>query len=141
MERLTRNTKRIAIDVAGVTLVLLSLLLGWLPGPGGIPLMLGGLGLLSINHAWARRLRDSLIANGSKIAKIFFPNNRIIQAMYDIFAVALLVSIILMLRASQAYLTYLFSGIVGIAATCILLINRQRGERVTNHILSTRNKA
>jgi hypothetical protein len=138
MDLIKRNSKRIAIDVAGFTLVMLSLLLGWLPGPGGIPLMLAGLGLLSINHAWARRIRDTLIANGSKVAKLIFPDNRTIQFAYDIFAGILIVSIILMLQASQAYLTYILSGIVSFAAVGILLINRQRGERLYAKILKHR---
>jgi hypothetical protein len=48
--------KRIAVDVAGFGLILLGLLTGWLPGPGGIPLILAGLGVLSLNYEWARRL-------------------------------------------------------------------------------------
>lgn len=48
--------KRILIDIAGFGLMIIAPFLGWLPGPGGIPLFLAGLGLVSTNHAWAKRL-------------------------------------------------------------------------------------
>jgi hypothetical protein len=48
--------KRIAIDIGGFGLILLGLLTGWLPGPGGIPLVLAGLALLSLNYEWAERI-------------------------------------------------------------------------------------
>lgn len=51
--------QRIAIDVAGFGLMIISPFLGWLPGPGGIPLFLAGLGLVSLNHEWAENfLKD-----------------------------------------------------------------------------------
>lgn len=136
-----RNSKRIGIDIAGFGLVLLAPLLGWLPGPGGIPLLLAGLGLLSINHAWARRLRDKLIASGNKVATFLFPNNKIIQLLYDLFALFLLVTIVLMLNENQEYITVAISGIVGFAAFCILVINRQRGSRIKSRTYDKIRKA
>jgi len=50
MKQLNRHSKRIATDAAGYGLILLSLAVGWLPGPGGIPLLVAGLGLLSIKQ-------------------------------------------------------------------------------------------
>ena len=55
-----RVLKRYALDAAGYLLILLALAIGWLPGPGGIPLVLIGLYLLSLNNPWAQRLRDKL---------------------------------------------------------------------------------
>ncbi len=49
--------KRIGIDAAGYVLILLGIAFSPLPGPGGLPLVLAGLGLLSIHNEWARRLR------------------------------------------------------------------------------------
>ena len=48
--------QRIIIDIAGFGLMIISPLLGWLPGPGGIPLFLAGLGLVALNHEWAENL-------------------------------------------------------------------------------------
>ncbi|MCW2961698.1 MAG: hypothetical protein JWM25_798 [Thermoleophilia bacterium] len=43
---------------AGTLLLLLALLVGWLPGPGFIPLALAGGFLLAGEVAWAARLLD-----------------------------------------------------------------------------------
>lgn len=52
--------KRIAIDIGGFGLILLGLLTGWLPGPGGIPLILAGLALLALNYVWAENLLNNV---------------------------------------------------------------------------------
>lgn len=47
---------RIGVGALGVLLILLGAATGWLPGPGGIPLVLLGLGVLSTEFEWAQRL-------------------------------------------------------------------------------------
>lgn len=64
-----RLLRIILTDVLGVTMMIVAPLIGWLPGPGGIPLFIAGLGLLSINHQWAKRLLEYLKLHGSNIAK------------------------------------------------------------------------
>lgn len=91
MDMLKRNTKRIVIDAAGYLLIVAAILTGWLPGPGGIPLALAGLGLLSINNKWAKDLRDYLMKHGGKLVRVLFPSNPLVQWLYDIMVVALLV--------------------------------------------------
>lgn len=49
---------RWAVAVAGVALVLVGLALGPFPGPGGIPLVLGGLAVLASEFIWAKRLLE-----------------------------------------------------------------------------------
>jgi tellurite resistance protein TerC len=49
-----RQGRRLAILVVGVTVVLFGTLLLVLPGPG-IPIMIGGVAILAIEFAWARR--------------------------------------------------------------------------------------
>lgn len=51
--------QRILIDIAGFGLVIAAPFTGIFPGPGGIPVFLAGLGLLSINHEWARKLFEN----------------------------------------------------------------------------------
>lgn len=85
------TTKRILTDIAGYLLIIAGALTGWIPGPGGIPLVLAGLGLLSIHNEWAMRLRDYLLRNGGKVVQILFPNNRFVQLLYDLVVVVLLV--------------------------------------------------
>lgn len=86
-----KTFRRIGTDIAGYGLILLGIALGWLPGPGGIPLILGGLGLLSIHNKWARELRDYLLRHGGKAVKLLFPDHPFVQILYDIAVVIILV--------------------------------------------------
>src|SRR3954469_19862397 len=47
---------RCVVGALGLLLVLLGLATGWLPGPGGIPLVLLGLAVWASEFAWAHRL-------------------------------------------------------------------------------------
>ena len=47
---------RCAVGILGLLLVLLGLATGWLPGPGGIPLVLAGLAVWASEFHWAHRL-------------------------------------------------------------------------------------
>lgn len=84
--------QKIAIDTLGVLLIIASGLFGWLPGPGGLPLLLAGLSLLATNHEWARRLLDRLKSEGTKIMDIIFKDHPVLVIAYDISAVLLLVT-------------------------------------------------
>jgi uncharacterized protein (TIGR02611 family) len=58
---------RALIVLAGFALLALGSALMVLPGPG-IPVVAAGLGLLSLEFAWARRLRDWLLARAARVA-------------------------------------------------------------------------
>ncbi|MEO6761115.1 MAG: PGPGW domain-containing protein [Candidatus Saccharimonadales bacterium] len=126
MDYIKRNAKRIATDAAGYFLVLAAIATGWLPGPGGIPLALAGLGLLSINNPWARRIRDYILRNGGKVIQFLFPRNKYIEWLYDF--------IVILLLALTAALAWTHSAIwqISIAvgaffiALFIALMNRDR---------------
>lgn len=45
----------------GMLFVITSGLIGWLPGPGGIPLFLIGITILATEFRWAERIRDSIL--------------------------------------------------------------------------------
>jgi hypothetical protein len=47
---------RCVVAAVGLLLILLGLATGWLPGPGGIPLVLGGLAVWASEFGWAHRL-------------------------------------------------------------------------------------
>lgn len=51
-----RRVYRVVVGLAGLLLIVLGLLSGPLPGPGGIPLVLLGLAVLASEFAWAHRL-------------------------------------------------------------------------------------
>ncbi|MBC7546589.1 hypothetical protein H7171_02470 [Candidatus Saccharibacteria bacterium] len=126
MNRIKKHTKRIATDFAGYLLILLGAALGWLPGPGGIPLVLAGLGLLSINNEWAARLRHYLAKNSERLIKIAFPDHKIIQLVYDVVAtVLLIVGIAYLIRHVALWQISLGVTLLFIALT-LGLVNRER---------------
>jgi len=51
-----RRVYRAVVGAVGTFLILLGLATGWLPGPGGIPLVLLGLAVLASEFHWAHRL-------------------------------------------------------------------------------------
>lgn len=126
MNRIKKHTKRIATDFAGYLLLLLGAALGWLPGPGGIPLVLAGLGLLSINNEWAARLRHYIVKNSEQLIKIAFPDHKIIQLVYDVVAtVLLMVGIAYLIRHVALWQISLGVTLLFIALA-LGLINRER---------------
>lgn len=133
MNKISRKARSILIDIAGFGLVLLSLFLAPIPGPGGIQVFLAGFALLSINHEWAKRRRDKLLEHGSKTAAKIFPENRTVQLIYDLLAIGLFASSIVLF--SQAKLNYIMTGFsLFFSALTILLINRGRGSRIGRRI-------
>jgi len=126
MSFLRRNLKRIATDAAGYLLLVLAVASSPLPGPGGIPLALAGLGLLSINNVWAQRLRDYLLKNGGKVVQFLFPNNRLIQWLYDILALVLLVLVAVLAWRHEALWQISLAVILFCASVFLALMNRDR---------------
>ncbi len=91
LEREVSLPHKIAVDALGILLIIAAGLFGWLPGPGGIPLLLAGLGLLATNHEWARKLLHSLKENGTKVMDIVFRDHPLLVIAYDVLSVTLLV--------------------------------------------------
>jgi uncharacterized protein (TIGR02611 family) len=121
--------KRVIIDAVGYLLVALGIILMPVPGPGGLPVMLAGLGLLSIENNWAKSCRQWLLDNGHNLAAKFFPKNKSIQLIYDLLA-AIILSVSLYITIKDT------SKLVGMAATLgisgslmILGFNCQRLDR------------
>ena len=47
---------RVIVAAVGVGIIILAASIGWLPGPGGIPLALVGLAILASEFVWAHHL-------------------------------------------------------------------------------------
>jgi hypothetical protein len=130
MNGVRRNLKRILTDAAGYGLILAGILTGWLPGPGGIPLVVGGLGLLSINNLWAKKLRIFVLDHAGKAADILFPRNPWAEWGYD--------TLVVVLFALTIWLELRHASVVrmglGLSAFCIALLialtNRDRLNRI-----------
>lgn len=122
--------KVVVTDLAGVGLIIASGLLGWLPGPGGIPMFLAGLGLLSIHHTWARRLLRYIQREGTRLFDRLFPDHPVIVIFYDVLVLLLVVTSVVALR----YYTSRLSTAVGIMLLCFglgfFLGNRKRLQKI-----------
>ncbi len=92
MSKFKKYLKRFGTDAAGYGLIILGLALGWLPGPGGIPLILAGLGLLSVHNHWAKRILHYLQENGIKVLDYIFPDKPWAKALHDFITISLLVA-------------------------------------------------
>jgi hypothetical protein len=119
--------KVILTDTAGVMLLMLVPFLGPLPGPGGIPLLLAGLGLLALNHDWAK---DALVyakKHSESLRNVFFPNIPWVKWAWDIFAVSLLIggTIMNFLVHGNTFLV-LVSIVIMASSTTIFMLNRNR---------------
>jgi len=126
MNRFKKYAKRVGIDAAGYGLIILGLALGWLPGPGGIPLILGGLGLLSIHNRWARRILQYIKINGLKFMQYIFPENPWIKALHDIAAVCLVIFAVVILQAKITYVTVAIAIALVALGIVDFLYNRKR---------------
>lgn len=110
-----KRVKRVGTDIAGYSLILLGLATGWLPGPGGIPLILAGLGLLSIHNTWAKHIKVFFLERGSEYMSYVFPADKRAQGAHDVLAATLFcVGMITFFVASAAWQ-------FGLAVSCIAL--------------------
>lgn len=132
MAKLKYLIKRFGTDIAGYGLILLGLLTGWLPGPGGIPLILAGLGLLSIHNHWARKLLLFIKTQGIKFMDYAFPEHPWAKALHDVIAVSLILIAIIVFsnKVTSIYYAIAFSLIV--LAVVDFLYNRKRWQKIVN---------
>lgn len=122
--------KVVLTDIAGVCLIILAFLTGWIPGPGGTPLLLAGLGLLAINHAWARRLLWWVKDTGVQLAAKFFKDHPLLMLAYDFLALILLIGGIYILINIQGFWRAT-ATVAFFLSLAIFLGNRQRLQRIT----------
>ncbi len=117
--------KVLATDTLGVLLLILVPFLGPLPGPGGIPLLVAGFGLLAVNHDWADSAIVYIKKHSESLRNIVFPDITWVKWSWDIFAVFLL-SLGTYLNVVAEH--WLIKGLsVGIMATSTTLFMLNRG--------------
>lgn len=132
MHRLKRYGKIILFDTLAVICFIGVILFGWIPGPGGIPLFLLGLGLLAVNHDWAERWLETAKHHGVSFKQWLFPNTPWVRLAYDLGA--------LLLMSLGVVLIYLYENrlIEGAAVIMIcfslfvFLVNRDRFDSFAN---------
>lgn len=126
--------KKIGIDILGGLLILASLLFGWLPGVGGIPLFLAGLGLLATNHEWARRLLYALKDRADSIIKSIFRDHPVLVFTYDVVAIGLLVTAGIVLGTSDGNIVRGFAISAGFLGIGLLLGNKNRIKHLNDFV-------
>lgn len=89
MTRVKHYIQLIIFDTLAVICMIGAILTGWLPGPGGIPLFIIGLGLLAINHEWAERYIDMLREYADKLGDLIFTPR--LRVFFDLLAPTLLI--------------------------------------------------
>ncbi len=118
--------KVIGTDIAGVTCLILVPLVGWLPGPGGIPLLITGLGLLAINHEFARNWLHYVKKHSQSLRDIIFPEIKWLQWLWDAVAVSMLIIGTILNFQAEHFLLKGFSIGVMAGSTTVFMMNRKR---------------
>jgi hypothetical protein len=68
-KRTPDRIRRPLVLIVGISIVLLSGAVGWLPGPGGIPIFLLGVAILASEFHWAHRFKVFILENVYKSGK------------------------------------------------------------------------
>jgi hypothetical protein len=124
------RAKSIAVDIVGVLLIIAAALTGWLPGPGGIPLLILGLSLLATNHEWAERWMNKIKASGGKFSEKFFNGHPLTKLAVDLGGVLLIAGAVLLLTMFTASVAR--SAAISLLALSLflLLANRSRFQQL-----------
>lgn len=130
MLKVKKFFKRFGTDIAGYLCLILVLPIGALPGPGGIPLLVAGLGLLSVHNAWAKSLLDYVKKHSSSLRNIFFPHRKNIELSWDIFAVCMFISAFIVSIFIDFWFFKALGTAMGAVSTTIFMFNRARLERL-----------
>lgn len=69
-KRLPDKPRRTLTLIIGVLLIVLSGLVGWLPGPGGMVIFLLGVAVLASEFTWAERVRDYILKILGQVATL-----------------------------------------------------------------------
>lgn len=132
MSKLQKYGKIIVFDTLALLCFVGVVLFGWLPGPGGIPLFLLGLGFLAVNHDWAERWLETAKHKGVTFKKWLFPDNRWVRISYDIICTLLVgLGIFLFLQFDNRLLDAGGSIIITLSLF-LFLLNRDRFDKISS---------
>lgn len=118
--------KVLLTDMLGVFLLLLVPFLGPLPGPGGIPLLLAGFGLLAANHDWADGAIHYIKKHSDSLRNVVFPDITWVKWVWDIVALGLLVGGTLLNIYAVFWLYKGLSYGIMASSTTLFMLNRDR---------------
>lgn len=118
--------KVILTDAAGVGCLLLVPLLGPLPGPGGIPLLVAGFGLLAVNHDWADNAVEYVKRNSESLRTVLFPDKLWVKWAWDLFVLFIFTIGLWLNLTAEWWLLKGFSIGLMAGASTIFMLNRDR---------------
>ena len=134
MPRRFKNWRRIRNDGLGWLCLVSAFLVGWIPGPGGLPLIHAGLNLLSIDNNWARRLKLYIIRHGQSLLDILFPDSWRWQVFWDLFVAATSLVGIWLLRQELHFVFDLAIGTGFYVNLIFFFRNRRRWQRFWRYL-------
>ena len=117
------------IDIAGFGLLILSPIIGPLPGPGGIATFLAGLGVLSLNYDWAERLLKELDNRRQKITEVIMTKPLVVKSI-DAFAIASMIAgTLVLIFIENKLIQYIAIGSL-ISSPLVILLNNKRIDKL-----------
>lgn len=121
-----RKTTALLIDILGFTCIIAAPFLGWLPGPGGLPLLIIGLSLLAKNHEWAERLLQKVKDQAGQAAKKVSDADPATKIAIDIASVLFIAgAVVLISNTTRSLLTTAAISLI-IVGTTMFVTNRDR---------------
>lgn len=126
------KSKAVLIDILGFACIIAAPFLGWIPGPGGIPLLILGLSLLATNHEWAERILQRVKDEFSKATHKAANPTPAQKWLTDITGIAFIaIAVIIFMYFAKS--TTVVAGVsLLIVAITLLLTNANRYMRVWN---------
>lgn len=129
-KKLPDKLRRPFVFVVGMLLILLSPIIGSVPGPGGIIVFLGGIAILASEFDWAENLKAVILEKvPTELKKRWQPTPRW-QIVFDITSLGLL-ALAIMFFVQGIYLPVLSMTAASVA---IALFNRNRLQRIKNRL-------
>ncbi len=121
-----QKTKAILVDILGFTLIIVAIPISWLPGPGGIPIIILGLSLLATNHEWAERIMNRLKKEVSKASQRVSEADPATKWGIDIMGIIFIAAAVLLLTQFTRSVATTAAISLSIGAVVLLLTNQNR---------------
>lgn len=126
------KTKAILVDILGFLCIIAAPFLGWLPGPGGIPLVILGLSLLANNHEWAERLMNRLKQHTANASKQITEASPAVRWAIDILSVILIALAVVLVTQYTQSIAITAAISLSIAGIILLITNQNRYKKAWN---------
>ncbi len=127
-----QKTKVLLVDILGFACIIIAPFLGWIPGPGGIPLLILGLSLLANNHEWAEKLLVKVKDQANKASKQVSEASPATKWAIDIMSIVFIaVAVVLLTQFTRSLavttaISFIIAGII------LLATNQNRYLRAWN---------